>query len=173
MKPTLAYFALYRNRFKFYKIHDISSHEWKHYNDFLWNNFMCVILVFIWRPAGFGDFRAKTIGFHVTLRTRNSDAESGGDLFKGSKDAASLLVCTRKKLFGLGVQIFCEWRRKWRAFRPHWPTSPGPGLKPLDGSIWLKLLLEFQPQSESFVILDDLLGFRVQKFWSKVIKMFD
>jgi len=110
---------------------------------------------------------------HVALRTRNSDAESGGELFKGSKDAASLLVCTRKKLFGLGVQIFCEWRRKWRAFRPHWPTSPGPGLKPLDGSIWLKLLLEFQPQSESFVILNDLLGFRVQKFWSKVIKMFD
>jgi len=72
MKPTLAYFALYRNRFKFYKIHDISSHEWKHYNDFLWNNFMCVILVFIWRPAGFGDFRAKTIGFHVTLRTRRT-----------------------------------------------------------------------------------------------------
>jgi len=30
MKPTLAYFALYRNRFKFYKIHDILSHEWKH-----------------------------------------------------------------------------------------------------------------------------------------------
>jgi len=48
-------------------------------------------------------------------------------------------------------------------FRPPGPTSPGPGPKPLDGSILLKFLLETRPQSESFVILDDLLGFRVQK----------
>jgi len=51
----------------------------------------------------------------------------------------------------------------WRTFRPPWPTSPGPGPKPLDGNISLKFLLETRPQSESFDILDDLLGFQVQK----------
>jgi len=51
----------------------------------------------------------------------------------------------------------------WRTLRPPWPTSPGPGPKPLDGSIsLLKFLLETRLQSESFDTLDDLLGFRVQ-----------
>ena len=48
-------------------------------------------------------------------------------------------------------------------FRPPWPTSPGSGRQPLDGSISLKFLLETRIQSESFDTLDDLLGFRVQK----------
>jgi len=38
----------------------------------------------------------------VALRARNSGTESDRELFKGSKDSASLLVCTRKKLFWLG-----------------------------------------------------------------------
>jgi len=58
-------------------------------------------------------------------------------------------------------------------FRPPWPTSPGPGPKPLDGSISLKFLLETRLQSNSFDTLDDLLGFRVQKLSFKVIKIFD
>jgi len=44
------------------------------------------------------------------------------------------------------------------------PTLPGPGRKPLGGSILLKFLLETRLQSESFDTLDELLGFRVQKF---------
>jgi len=39
---------------------------------------------------------------------RSSGAVSGRELFKGSKDVASLLVCTRKKIFGWGMRIFCE-----------------------------------------------------------------
>jgi len=61
----------------------------------------------------------------------------------------------------------------WRTFRPPWPTSPGPGLKPLDGSISLKVLLETRLQYESFDTLDDLLGFRVQKLSSEVKKTFN
>jgi len=99
----------------------------------------------------------------VALHARNLGAESGRELFKDSKDATSLLVCTRKKIFGWGMWIFCEWRHKWRTFRPPWPTSPGPGPKPLDGSILLTFLLETMLQTESFDTLDDLLGFRVQK----------
>ena len=48
----------------------------------------------------------------------------------------------------------------WRTFSPPWPTLPGPGHQPLDGSISLKL--ETRLQSKSFDTLDDLLGFRVQ-----------
>jgi len=44
---------------------------------------------------------------------------------------------------------------------PFWPTSSGPGPKPLDGSISLKFLLETRLKSESFDTLDDLLGFQV------------
>jgi len=68
---------------------------------------------------------------------------------------------------------FCEWRHKWRTFRPPWPTLPGPERQPLGGSISLKFLLETRLQSESFDTLDDLLGFRVQKLWCKLVKIFD
>jgi len=82
------------------------------------------------------------------------------DLVEVSKDVASLVVCTRKKYFAWGVQVFCECRHKWRTF---WPLSPGPGRQPIDGSISLKFLLDSRLQSEPFDTLDDLLGFRVQK----------
>jgi len=58
------------------------------------------------RPAAFGDFRARTTGLHVALLVCNSGAESGRELFKGSKDMGSLLVCTEEKFFGWGLQIF-------------------------------------------------------------------
>ena len=78
-----------------------------------------------------------------------------------------------RKKFLLGVWIFREWRHKWRTFRPPWPTLPGPGRQPLDGSISLKFLLDSRLQSESFDTLDNLLGFRVQKLWSTLVKIFD
>jgi len=53
------------------------------------------------------------------------------DLVEVSKDVASLLFCTQKKLFAWGVRVFCEWRHKWRTFRPPWPTLPGPGSQQL------------------------------------------
>ena len=49
--------------------------------------------------------RAKTTRSHVALRARNSGAGCGRELFKGSKDLASLLVCTRKKIVWLGVDF--------------------------------------------------------------------
>ena len=134
-------------------------------------NLSVISLLTLSCPAGFGNSHAKTAGLHVALYVCNLGAESGRELSKGSKDMASLLVCTQ--IFWLGVWIFYEWHHKWRAFSPPWPTSPGPGLKPSDGSISLKLLLETRLQSESFDNLDDLLGFQVKKLWSKVIKIFD
>jgi len=78
-----------------------------------------------------------------------------------------------KNFFCLGVRFFCEWRHKWRTFRPPWPTLPGPGRQPLGGSVSLKFLLETRLQSKFFDTLDDLLGFRVQKLWCKLVKIFD
>jgi len=56
----------------------------------------------LWRLAAFEDSRAKTTGSHVALCTHNSGAESSGELFKGSNDVASLLVCTLKNFFWFG-----------------------------------------------------------------------
>jgi len=79
-----------------------------------------------------------------------------------------------KNFFAWGCRFFVSViRHKWRSFRPPWPTLPGLGHQPLDDSISLKFLLETRLQSKSFDTLDALLGFRVQKLQSKVIKMFD
>jgi len=91
------------------------------------------ILLTLWCPATFGDLKKKTPKCMWLC--------AGITPFL-SKDAASLLQCTRKKFFGWGSQIFCEWRHKWRTFKPPWPTLPDPGRQPLDGSISLKFLLE-------------------------------
>jgi len=58
---------------------------------------------------------------------------------------------------------FSKFQHQWRTFSPPWPTSPGPGHQPLDGSILLKFLLDSRLELQSFDTLDDLLGFRAQK----------
>jgi len=105
-----------------------------------------------------GIFVPKQTGSHVALCERSPGATSSRELFKGSKDSASILSLDSKEIFWLGVRISCECRHKWTTFRPPWPTSPGPGPKLLDGSISLKFLLETRLQSKPF---DDPLGFRV------------
>jgi len=47
---------------------------------------------------------ARTTGSRMTLCDRNSGTKSGRELFKGSKDMASLVVCN-EKTFGWGLQI--------------------------------------------------------------------
>jgi len=42
----------------------------------------------------------------MALRAPNSGTESGRELFKDSKDSASLLVCTRKKFLLGGLGFF-------------------------------------------------------------------
>jgi len=48
----------------------------------------------------------------------------------------------KKKFFVWGMRVFCEWRHKWKTFRPTWPNLPGPGHQPLGVSISMKFLLE-------------------------------
>ena len=141
---------------------------------YIWNKIISKNnILTLWHPTAFRDFHEKYTETHVALRGTLFGLVSTTNLVKSSKGVESLVACARKKFFGWGVWIFCEWCHKWRTFRPPWPTLPGPGLKPLDGSISSKFLLETRLQSESFDILDDLLGFRVQKLWSKVTKIFD
>jgi len=48
----------------------------------------------------------KTAGSHVVLRRNFSSPVSVTDLVEVSKDAVSLVVCTRKKIFGWGYRFF-------------------------------------------------------------------
>jgi len=59
------------------------------------------------RPVHFEHFHAKTTRSHVALSERNSGAESGRELSKGS-NSASLVVCNENTFFGWGLWIFCE-----------------------------------------------------------------
>jgi len=54
----------------------------------------------------FGGFSKKNAQTHVALRGNFSAPIRDTDLVEVSKDAASLLVCTRKKIFCLGVAGF-------------------------------------------------------------------
>jgi len=53
----------------------------------------------LWRPAAFGDFQEKNTEMHVALHGNFSAPARVTDLVEVSNDAASLLVCTRKKIF--------------------------------------------------------------------------
>jgi len=75
----------------------------------------------------------------------------GKSLKRHSKSSS---LHSKKNFFAWGMRVFCEWRHKWRTFRPPWPTLPGPGHQPLGGSISQKFLLETRLQSESFDTLD-------------------
>ena len=51
-------------------------------------------------------FRPKTSNYRLPYQHHSSFANCAGELFKGSNRSASLLVCTRKKFFWLGVAHF-------------------------------------------------------------------
>jgi len=87
---------------------------------------------------------------------------SATDPVKGSKDSASLVVCTRKKNL-VGSCGFFVSDVISGGFLGHLGPFHLALPKPLDGSISLKFLLETRLQAESFDTLDDLLEFRVEK----------
>jgi len=59
------------------------------------------------RLAEIRNSRAKTTGLHVALHGNFSGLVRATDPVKGSKNAPSLLVFTRKS-FCMGERIFCE-----------------------------------------------------------------
>ena len=149
------------------------STSWSSYT-FQWN-WTKLLILNTFRAAWLLRFSQKNSSFRLLYQHPSSSARCTRELFSGSNGSASLVDCTQK-IFCFGVVVFCEWRHKWRTFLPPWPTLPGPGRQPLGGSfaeISLKFLLETRLQSESFDTLDDLLGFRVQKLWCKLVKIVD
>jgi len=74
------------------------------------HNMPCVLT--LWRPAAFRDFRKKKHRNARGFAWNFSSPVRATDLVKCSRDTASLVACTWKKIIWLAVQIFCEWCHK-------------------------------------------------------------
>jgi len=107
----------------------------------------------------------KNSSFRLPYLRHSSSANCARELFKGSNRSASLVDCTRNKVFGWGVRIFCEWRHNWSSFGVILAHVAWPRAQPLSQSVSLKFSLETRLESESFEPLIDFLAFLVQKLW--------
>ena len=116
-------------------------------------------------------FRPKTSSYQLPYQHPSSCADCAWELFKGSNESDSLLVCTRKKIFSWGLRIFCECCHKWSSFRAILTHVAWPRAKPLGQSVSLKFSLETRLKSESFEPLVDFQAFLVEKLWSKINKL--
>ena len=132
------------------------------------------IILTLWEPAYeyiIPRFRPKTSSFQLPYQHHSSSTDCARKLFKGSNGLTSLLVCTRKKNFGWGWWIFCEWRHKWSSFWVILAHFTWPRAQPLGQRISLKFSLEIRLESESFEPLINFLAFLVQKLWSLMNKL--
>ena len=130
-------------------------------------------LRFLWEPSTIYscfDFGLKNSSFRLPYQRPSSSADCARDLFKGSNRSASLVDCTRKKIFGWGVRIFCDWRHKWSSFSVILAHVAWHRDQPLGQSVSLKFSLETRLESESFELLIDFLAFVVQTLQSKINK---
>ena len=115
------------------------------YNDFYF--------LTLWEPAYdifVLQFRPKNSSFHLPCQHPSSSADWARELFKGSNGSASLVDCTRKKIFGWGVQIFGDWCHKWSSFGVILAHVAWPRAQPLGQSVSLKFSLETGLESKSF-----------------------
>jgi len=133
----------------------------------------CLGRLTLWEPAY--DifvlwFWPKNNSFRLPYQ-RLSSSDRARELFNSSNGSASLVDCTRKYFFGLGVRIFCDWRHKLSSFGVILAHVAWPKAQPLGQSVSLKFSLETRLESESFEPLIDFLAFLVQKLWSKINKL--
>jgi len=87
------------------------------------------VLLTLWEPA-YNVFVLRfwpKSSFRLPYQRPSSSTDWIRELFNGSNGSASLVDCTRKKLFGWGVRVVCEWRHKWSSFRVIWLMLPGLG----------------------------------------------
>jgi len=117
------------------------------------------------------DFGLKNSSLGLAYQLPSSSTDCARELFKSSNRSASLVDCTRKKIFWLGVRIFCDWRHKWSSFRVILAHVTWPRAQPLGQSFSLKFSLETRLESESFEPLIDFLAFLVQNLWFKINKL--
>jgi len=116
-------------------------------------------------------FQPKTSSCQLPYQRPSSSADCARELFKGLNESDSHLDCTWKKIFGWGLQIFCEWRLKWSSFWAILAHVAWPWAQPLGHSVSLRFSLETRLESESFELLIHFLAFLVQKLWSKINKL--
>ena len=141
------------------------------FRNFLVSYWNCSGILTLWEPAYdifVLRFRPKNSNFRLPYQRPISSADCARELFKGSNGSASLVDCTRKKIGGLGVPIFCEWRHKWSSSGVILAHVAWPRAQPLGQSVSPKFSLETSLKSESFETLIDFLTFLVQKLWSKI-----
>ena len=104
-----------------------------------------------WRTIySYFDFSLKNSSFRLPYQHPSSSADCARELFMGSNGSASPVDCTRKKIFWLGVRIFCEWRHKWSSFGVILPHVAWTRAQPLGQSVSLKFSLETRLESESW-----------------------
>jgi len=87
---------------------------------------------------GYDIFVPKTSRCQLPYQRHSSSINCARELFRGSNGLANHLACTRKKFFGWGLQIFCEWRHKWSSFWAILAHATWPRVQPLGQSISLK-----------------------------------
>ena len=76
-------------------------------------------------------FWPKNSSFRLPYQRHSSSDDCARELFKDANRSASLVDCTRKKIFWLGVRIFCDWRHKGSSFgvilaHVAWPRASDP-----------------------------------------------
>ena len=113
----------------------------------------------------------KTSGFRLPYQLHSSSSDCARELFKPSKDWASLWV-SNEKIFGLGFFFFLSDVISEVGFWPFWPMDViWPRAQPLDRSVSLKFSLEARLESKSVEPLINFLAFLVQKLWYKINKL--
>jgi len=75
-------------------------------------------LLTLWEPPGFGNFRKKNSGSRLPYQRPSSSAHCARELFSGSNGSASLVDCTRIKIFCLGGAFFLSDVISGRHFGP-------------------------------------------------------
>jgi len=117
------------------------------------------------------NFYLKNSSFRLPYQRPSSSADCARELFKGWNGSASLVDCTRKNFFWLGVAVFCEWHHKWSSLGVILAHVAWPKAQPLGQSVSLKFSLETRLESKLFEPLIDFLMFLLQKVWSKINKL--
>ena len=106
----------------------------------------------------FWRFLQKNSSFQLPYQRPSSSADCARELFNGSNGTASLVDCTRKKIFAWGCGFFVTDDTSEVVLGSFWLMLPGLGQ-----SVSLKFSLETRLVSESFEPLIDFLAFLVQK----------
>ena len=87
-------------------------------------NFTCLTP---WRLGGFGNFPKKNSSFRLPYQCPSSSVDCARELFNSSNGSASLVDCTRKKIFAWGCGFFVTDVISEVVLGSFWLMLPGQG----------------------------------------------